>query len=642
MQQIEYITSIDIYQLEKSTGTNMKFPSIDELATQAKSAFLRFPFAIIMSALTAIFAIILIEEGADKSSQIVFVHYMLTTALGIPLFVVIKLLAEKLNFSVANYYIGVAIGFVLLTLVYISFPDQDIAVNYSVPYIKYAIYNIAVHLMVAFVPFIKRGEENGFWNYNKALFLRLMEALLYSGVLYLGIALALAALHGLFDLDIEETVYGDIFVIIVTVFNTWFFAAKLPKDIHALDSIRVYPKGLKVFSQFILLPLLLVYLLILYSYELKILISWDWPKGIVSYLVIGISVLGMLTFLLIQPYGNSGENKWIKRFTKSYYLTLIPLVAMLYFAILMRIGDYGFTINRYVVLMLGVWLTIVIVYFLIGRTNIKFIPISLTIILVLSSFGPWGMFSVSESSQLNRLDSILIKNNMLENGKITDEVIWQKDSLPTLIEQSASDNQSKLDSADNQELFSIVEYLTSFHDYKEVSKYFEQDIEQIVYMQDTSGQHYTSNNSVTYLMFNTMGLDRWNTYRTDYVYLNTDEQFVLNTTGYDKLVRVTYTKYTNESYFTPEGKGLTKLEYNDEAKTLEMVYNGDELEFDISALFSTNSGYESNVPVAQNKLTFTAETETNRYKIVFNYFNYRIGGDIENMDANFMIGVKEH
>src|SRR6056297_2042930 len=99
----------------------MKFPSLNELATQAKSAFLRFPFAIIMSALTAIFAIILIEEGADNSSQIVFVHYMLTTALGIPLFVVIKLLAEKLNFSAVNYYIGVAIGFVLLALVYISF-----------------------------------------------------------------------------------------------------------------------------------------------------------------------------------------------------------------------------------------------------------------------------------------------------------------------------------------------------------------------------------------------------------------------------------------------------------------------------------------------------------------------------------------
>lgn len=617
----------------------MKFPSIDELAKQAKSAFLRFPFAILMSALTALFAIILIEEGVDKNSQIVFVHYMLTAALGIPLFVVIKLLAEKLNFSAANYYISVAIGFVLLALVYISFPDQDIAVNYFIPYMKYAIYNIAVHLMVAFMPFIKRGEENGFWNYNKALFLRLMEAILYSGVLYLGIAIALGALHGLFDLDIEETVYMDIFVVIVTVFNTWFYAAKLPKDIHTLDSIRVYPKGLKVFSQFILLPLLLVYLLILYSYELKILISWDWPKGIVSYLVIGISVLGMLTFLLIQPYGNSGENKWIKRFTKSYYLTLIPLVAMLYFAILMRIGDYGFTINRYVILMLGVWLTIVIIYFLIGRTNIKFIPISLTIILVLSSFGPWGMFSVSESSQIGRLENLLSKNGMLENGKIVDEVIWETDSLPTLHEKVESGNQAKVDSSDNEEIFSIVNYLSTFHDYKDMTKYFEQDLENIVYMQDTSDQHRVNNNSVSYLIYNTMGLDRYKSYRDNRVYLNSDNITSYDVSGYDKSIEISYTTYTNTAQFSPEGMGINKMEFSKDNKALIVNYEGDEFEFDLSKMYGAN--YESNVPVAQEKLTFQSETESGKYKLIINSVYYEKGSSIETMRGMLLVGGRD-
>ncbi|MFN3195561.1 MAG: DUF4153 domain-containing protein [Chlorobiota bacterium] len=617
----------------------MKFPSIDELANQAKSAFLRFPFAIIMSALTAIFAIILIEEGVDKNSQIVFVHYMLTAALGIPLFVVIKLLSEKLNFSAANYYFSVVIGFVLLALVYISFPDQDIAVNYFIPYMKYAIYNIAVHLMVAFMPFIKRGEENGFWNYNKALFLRLMEAILYSGVLYLGIAIALGALHGLFDLDIEETVYMNIFVVIVTVFNTWFYAAKLPKDIHTLDSIRVYPKGLKVFSQFILLPLLLVYLLILYSYELKILLSWDWPKGIVSYLVIGISVLGMLTFLLIQPYGNSGENKWIKRFTKSYYLTLIPLVAMLYFAILMRIGDYGFTINRYVILMLGVWLTIVIIYFLIGRTNIKFIPISLTIILVLSSFGPWGMFSVSESSQIGRLENLLSKNGMLENGKIVDEVIWETDSLPTLHEKVESGNQAKVDSSDNEEIFSIVNYLSTFHNYKDMTKYFEQDLEKIVYVRDTSEQHYVNNNSVAYLIYNTMGLDRHKSYRDNRIYLNSENKISYNISGYDKSIEISYATYTNTAQFSPEGMGINKMEFSKDNKSLIVNYEGDDFEFNISKIYSLK--HESNVPVQQEDLTFYTEKETAKYKLIINSIHYEKGSKIYTMRGMLLVGGRD-
>jgi hypothetical protein len=194
-----------------------------------------------------------------------------------------------------------------------------------------------------------------------------------------------------------------------------------------------------------------------------------------------------------------------------------------------------------------------------------------------------------------------------------------------------------LDSADNQELFSIVEYLTSIHDYKEVSKYFEQDIEKIVFMQDTSEQHYVSNNSVSYLMFNTMGLDRYNTYRDNRVYLNSDNTISYEISGYNKSIDISYTTYTNTSQFSPEGMGINKLEFSNDNKSLIVNYEGDEFEFDLSKLYGAN--YESNVPVAQENLTFLSETGSGKYKLIINSVYYEKGSRIETMRGMLLVGI---
>ena len=201
------------------------------------------------------------------------------------------------------------------------------------PYIRYAIYNITIHLLVAFAPFILKKEINGFWQYNKVLFIRFLTSVLYSGFLYVGIVLALVSLNLLFDVKIRDQFYFEFWVIIAGLFNTWFFTAGMPKSLTNLDNNYEYPAGLKIFSQYILLPLLMLYLLILYGYGIKIFAVWDWPKGIVSYLIVCVAILGILNFLLIYPYSKQKENKWIASFSRAYYFILLPLIIMLFIAI---------------------------------------------------------------------------------------------------------------------------------------------------------------------------------------------------------------------------------------------------------------------------------------------------------------------
>ena len=76
----------------------------------------------------------------------------------------------------------------------------------------------------------------------------------------------MTALKLLFDVSIHEELYVEIWIVTIGFFNTWFFVSGIPDDFDQLDTIYEYPKGLKIFSQYVLLPLLGLYLLILYSY----------------------------------------------------------------------------------------------------------------------------------------------------------------------------------------------------------------------------------------------------------------------------------------------------------------------------------------------------------------------------------------
>jgi hypothetical protein len=383
----------------------MKLPSINYLIISAKNSLIRFPLTILCSLISVIVAIYLVENGKSDSKMLPYINVMLCASIGIPLFFCTTIISNKKGFNNKTTNIINFLAACILIVIFFTLPNVISTHSTSLPYIKYVMYNITCHLFVSFVPFVFSKQLNGFWHYNKILFIRLLASILYSAFIFIGLAIALTSLKLLFDIGVPAELYFEIWIVLIGFLNTWFFVSGIPNDFDSLEQIFEYPKALKTFSQFVLLPLLGLYILILYSYGTKILLLWDWPKGIVSYLIICVSVLGILTFLLLHPYGNQEGNSWIKKSSKVYYFILFPLLIILFIAIFMRVGDYGITINRYVILFLGVWLSIVCLYTAIGKTNIKFIPTSLACLLIIVSFGPWGMFSFSETSQVNRLKS---------------------------------------------------------------------------------------------------------------------------------------------------------------------------------------------------------------------------------------------
>ena len=166
----------------------------------------------------------------------------------------------------------------------------------------------------------------------------------------------------------------------------------------------------------------------------------------------------------------------------------------MFIAILRRTNEYGITERRYFVFVLAVWLAGIALYFTFSKAkNIKFIPISLCIISFLSSFGPWSAFSVSEKSQVSRLESILKENKILIDGKIIK-------------------TDSKVPDKKKKEVSSVINYLAEHNSLSKIQPWFEINIDNL---KDTLINGVLKNKEA--VIVEQMGLEYYSpwTYQTD-------------------------------------------------------------------------------------------------------------------------------
>jgi hypothetical protein len=233
-------------------------------------------------------------------------------------------------------------------------------------------------------------------------------------VLQTALSIAIISMDTLFNLNIDPKTYGYMLVWVAFTFNTLFFLAGIPTR-EKLETPAAFPTALKAFAQYLLIPIVLLYGLILYAYLGKIILEWSWPEGWVTWLVICYSIVGIFAFLLVHPLLDDSENPWVRLFSKFYYPALLPLSVLQMLAVWERISAYGITENRYLAFVTGLWLISVIVVLIWSRaTQIRYIPISLAVVILAIMVGPWRMFSVSKSSQQAQLEQVLTTAGLTE------------------------------------------------------------------------------------------------------------------------------------------------------------------------------------------------------------------------------------
>jgi hypothetical protein len=396
------------------SGLRLRFPSLAALGREALATFVRFPATLLSGMVAAELTISLVDDSAPPEKTI---HLAMVAALGIPLFTVLRLYAEKpMGGRPLRRSWPLMLGGVVLLVVYWRLLGR---VPGDSRYIQYFQFSLAAHLAVAFAPFLGRGEINGFWQFNRRLFLRIVLSGIYASVFFGGLSLALLAIDNLFDVKVNEYVYPRLWLFTVFVFQTWHFLGGVPKGLADLEADRDRPRALRIFGQYLLVPLVVLYLLILYGYMAKILLSRQWPHGWVGWLVSGVSIFGVLTLLLLDPGREEAETRWIRRFARAFYVAILPLLALLFVALAKRVGQYGVTERRYFLFVLGLWLFGVSLYMLFSASkSIKIVPTTLCLLALVTALGPWGAYQISLRSQIRRLEGLLGKSGHLAHGKI--------------------------------------------------------------------------------------------------------------------------------------------------------------------------------------------------------------------------------
>lgn len=589
-----------------------KIPSLQQLLTGFVFVIKRFPLVMGVSLIGTIAFMLLIEVGYDHTNgewlRELYTRIILTSILGLTFLLSVSLFAEQQQFSNAKSWLLQLGSVAIVTVLYFLLHP----IYFTTNAFRFGFLIVAFHLMVSFAPFLNKGSIDGFWEYNKQLFLRILLSALYSTVLFVGLCVAIVSTNLLFSLDLDSEIYGHLAAIVYGLFNTAFFLAGIPSEWKLLEHSHTYPKGLKIFTQFVLIPLATIYLAILLAYELKVIIDWSLPKGLVASLVLGYAVYGILSILLVYPVRNDSQNRWISTFSKLFYLLLIPLIILLVLAVYWRISQYGITESRYILVVLSIWLTGITAYFLIGKKqNIKLIPISLCVVTLLCTWGPQSASSLSVQSQKQQLIELFKKNNAFTNNtfqKLPDSVSAEetdraRDIVYYLTEREGL-NPFKphlsitLDSLENS---------TVSHYYKRSSRYNEELLKEL---------------GITYR------------YRNYNYYSAYAEKAIISTESYDAFAHLSY--YQNSHYIT--------LSFDVASQTLHVRAEAENADFVLTELFDRiKKNNQAQVDKNMNDLFVKAENGRAAYTLMFKNISFHEkdgGNDLQSFEGYLLIDYR--
>ncbi len=391
-----------------------------------KESVKRFPITMIYALVLCIVSIYQVREGMIFDNEVKFLDMIkLMEALGFGLImslaigVFIETIGDGKKKRIAyGLYILEAAAVYFLYKYLLEANGLDI--YETVIYTKYAGIILSTSLLVYFIGRIFNTKN--YDSYVVQIIKAVLVAFLNCIILVLGLYFILFTLDTLFNIYIDYKIYSYIYIIMYTLVFTAFTISGFPKNEDDFSEKKLGKVAEKIYV-YVLMPLIAIYTVILYAFFIKVLVMRIWPDGIVSHLVLWYSLVGI--FVLFFTKSVVKDSKLAGLFRKYYPISNIINLVLMFYAIYIRIKNYGFTVNRYIVLVAGIWVLLVDIFYLIFKDEENIIvPISMSLFVTMTIFGPFNAFNTSLRSQNKKLERALVENEILINGKLT-----QKDKV---------------------------------------------------------------------------------------------------------------------------------------------------------------------------------------------------------------------
>lgn len=577
-----------------------------------KKGIERFPVTVIFGIILFIIAIFSIE---GSYYELAWIEYLI---IAIPFSATVELIREK-YFENKNRKFFRAINF-FGTILFI-FVSKMFFKNYFAG----EIINITATILIFYVlfyliPIVYRNENRE----------KYLQSVVGNQIITIGFALVLflgfSAIIGTVDVllvNLSHTLYIHAFVFSSAVFGVIFFVSRLKEKDESLENYAL-PKIVEILICYILIPLILIYTAILYLYFAKIIFTLKMPKGVVSHLVLWYTAFSLFIIIMVTPI--TFKNKFAKFYKKFFPMISVPLILLALFSINERIFQYGITENRYLVVILVIWLLFNMILYIV-KNDVKWVLISYIFAILIAVFSPFNLVTVSINSQNKRLERLLIKNGIIQNGKITNK-------------------NDKISIKSKNEIMSVIDYFynnTSELKWKKIKilgKTYEkpEDFMKVIGANDFWRSYESIDNqekgviSEISLKMND-GIKMTEAKGYDYLIYDFSVSYLLDANETKE--------FDNENYkVVLKNKNLMIKNIQKNIEVLNIDLNKIATEVYLKIKEKAKKQNQSYVELPENDLTYLSETKNSKYKIVFSDIHFSEEDKIDGLNINIYFSEK--
>lgn len=567
-----------------------------------KNVICRFPVTFILTIIWSIMTFLAWNEFIELQDSPWFINALIAIVLAwflsIWLYLIWESIDKKRSVTSLLQVITVVFGLVFYYFWNLNFQSIE-----SILFI--AITSFWFFTLIFSAPFLvkifkKEFEQNSFYKYfysvSTIIFITYLLGLILL-LLWMFIIFSVIYLFWIEKVVNEWDIIKNLFIFIWTLATPVFALLQLPKKESFSDTEIKENSFFTFLIKYVSIPFAYIYFVILYLYSITLIFSFpEWPKWEISWIVSLFWIFGYLIYIF--SYKFEWESKPIKLFRKIFPIAMIPQALILLYSIYLRINQYDLTVNRYLVVILGIWILLISIYLSISKVKkLLIIPSVLTILTLVISIWPWGIYNLPESRQYDRLVSNLKEANILVDWKI----------IPL---ESKDDISKDL----YNEIYSEIVYLCDYNNCSSLEKLFPKEV--------NTTEKWTSRREIL------------NKINIEYYYSSNDEPKYFSLSVKDNNISpINIEWYKQIINFTWDEIYIWNFDYDKNILTVWLEEEESNKYIINISDFVKNLNYtESNRDLSKEELTF----ENDKYKIIFRNFNLQNPEYTKNSSNEYM------
>nr|WP_308418324.1 DUF4153 domain-containing protein [Aureimonas sp. AU4] len=253
-----------------------------------------------------------------------------------------------------------------------------------------------------------RGSAADFWGFVLWTTAGIVLAFLAVVVFSVGVYAILQMLEYLLDVPRFQRIESAVWVAAISLVGPLVALGRVPPTSGpeiAFDPQERFVRTTRPLADWVLAPLVLAAAAVIHLYAARIALTGDVPKGQIGWIVSAYLLAVLLMRIAIDPFA-AQEAAPARLFRRLWSWFLVVPLGLLAYALWLRVATEGVTVSRYV---LGLWLVAGVLALAAQavprwRGDIRILSAIPLGLLLLSTFGPWGVAATVTGSQLAFLD----------------------------------------------------------------------------------------------------------------------------------------------------------------------------------------------------------------------------------------------